>query len=455
MHGWLTDRTSSGETISGGDSFKSSVRTLDELCTFKVSRNTALSRKETIVLSGFLFESLSAGRALLEVPESGATFISQITDHTPRGCVVIASSTNAGLMLLRSSILSITEAHDAGDLTEYSDPSELYDAAASDLIVLSVQSSDSLDALLKLRELKIDLKQLGLLGVICQGVARGVCSSCARETVIDSKIINELPLGLKPKGNYRYLVGRGCNQCGHAGYKGSVAILSILKIDETVLSLFSSGASESEIAEHTYFQGTAPLLEDGVKKALTGKLTFESLFQIVKVVPTVYERFYLADSAPREPVASRYPSYDSCPLFPAKGVARQRPLVLVVEDDADQQSILDMCLKSANYETALARDGTDALRFLEGDVPDLILTDLMMPQMDGYDLTSKLKADGRYRRIPVLVLTVISDVEKEYALLDLGADDYCEKTIQRKILLKRVENLLKRSRMAPSAITGS
>ena len=68
-----------------------------------------------------------------------------------------------------------------------------------------------------------------------------------------------------------------------------------------------------------------------------------------------------------------------------------------------------------------------------------------MPKMDGSDLVKRLKNDSKLKEIPILVLTVISDVDKEYALLTLGADDYCEKTIQRKILLRRVENLLKRA----------
>ena len=76
----------------------------------------------------------------------------------------------------------------------------------------------------------------------------------------------------------------------------------------------------------------------------------------------------------------------------------------------------------------------------------MIVSDLMMPNMDGAELVGKLKSHPTFRRIPVLILTVISDSDKEYTLLDLGADDYCEKTIQRKILLKRIENLIRRSR---------
>ena len=97
----------------------------------------------------------------------------------------------------------------------------------------------------------------------------------------------------------------------------------------------------------------------------------------------------------------------------------------------------------------LAGDGIEALEQIQKDAPELIVADLMMPRMDGTELVRRLKADPVRRTIPILILTVVSDLDKEYALLDQGADDYCEKTIQRRILLKRVENLVRRNHKNP------
>jgi len=121
-------------------------------------------------------------------------------------------------------------------------------------------------------------------------------------------------------------------------------------------------------------------------------------------------------------------------------------LILVVEDDPDQQNILQMVFKSEGYQVCLATDGKHGLEVARTKKPDLIVSDLMMPNLDGAGLLTAIRADELLKRIPVLILTVVSDAEKEYQLLDMGADDYCEKNVQRKILLKRIENLLRRSR---------
>jgi DNA-binding response OmpR family regulator len=104
-----------------------------------------------------------------------------------------------------------------------------------------------------------------------------------------------------------------------------------------------------------------------------------------------------------------------------------------------------MVFRASNYDVVLTANGKDALERLKAISPDIIVSDLMMPEMDGSELLTRLKADAQYSNIPVLILTVVSDSDREYSLLDLGADDYCEKTVQRKILLKRVQNLIKRA----------
>lgn len=120
--------------------------------------------------------------------------------------------------------------------------------------------------------------------------------------------------------------------------------------------------------------------------------------------------------------------------------------ILIVEDDIDQRSIIEMVLKDAGYEVYAASDGKEGFELLEKVNADLVVSDLMMPGVDGATLIRRIKSDNRFKTLPILVLTVINDSEKEYQILSLGVDDYCEKTVQRNILLKRIENLLKRSK---------
>jgi DNA-binding response OmpR family regulator len=105
-----------------------------------------------------------------------------------------------------------------------------------------------------------------------------------------------------------------------------------------------------------------------------------------------------------------------------------------------------MVLRSHGFEVRVAEDGVQALAALEQNIPALIITDLMMPRIDGQELVRRVRANPHYRSIPIVVLTVLSDQEREFSLLELGADDYCSKTVQPRVLLKRIDRLLLRSR---------
>jgi CheY-like chemotaxis protein len=203
-------------------------------------------------------------------------------------------------------------------------------------------------------------------------------------------------------------------------------------------------------------------LEDGVQKAFSGYTTIEAVVAVVRTLPPGWETAYekrsekalvigdpLPDpfnATPKESavILERGSGVFRQPTSEVQSPKRQRPLILVAEDDGDQRDILEMVIKEARYDVISAKDGADALAKIQKELPDLIITDLMMPRMDGRELVAHVKANPRLNKIPVMVLTVVSDVEKEYALLNCGAEEYCEKTVQRRILLKRVENLLKR-----------
>jgi CheY-like chemotaxis protein len=125
------------------------------------------------------------------------------------------------------------------------------------------------------------------------------------------------------------------------------------------------------------------------------------------------------------------------------------PIVLIVEDDPDQSKILEMMLKDLKYQISIAANGEEALTRAADNTPDLIITDIMMPKMDGVEFIKKLKRNPAYQNIPVLVLTVLADPEKEFDLLNLGIDDYCQKTTRRNILMKRIENLINKHLHSP------
>lgn len=116
--------------------------------------------------------------------------------------------------------------------------------------------------------------------------------------------------------------------------------------------------------------------------------------------------------------------------------------ILVVDDTPENIDVLMGVLKS-DYKMVAARDGEKALKLVQGgNPPDLILLDIMMPGMDGYEVCARLKADESTSKIPVIFVTAKGEVEDETKGLELGAVDYITKPISPPIVQARVKNHL-------------
>ena len=131
---------------------------------------------------------------------------------------------------------------------------------------------------------------------------------------------------------------------------------------------------------------------------------------------------------------------DHAPFFDAQSAFVEKPIatVLVVDDTPDNLSLMGGLLRD-HYHVKVANQGEKALKIAQGEQPpDLILLDIMMPGMDGYEVCRRLKANLHTRDIPVIFLTARADMEDERQGLALGAVDYITKPISPPILLARV-----------------
>ena len=120
--------------------------------------------------------------------------------------------------------------------------------------------------------------------------------------------------------------------------------------------------------------------------------------------------------------------------------------ILVVEDDKNLKKLIVTCLKKNHYETFEATNGKEALQILDTDYIDLIISDVMMPQMDGFELIEELRK-SKYK-IPILLITAKGRIEDKKQGFLLGADDYMVKPIDIEELLLRVQVLLRRAKSA-------
>src|SRR5580658_7936435 len=115
--------------------------------------------------------------------------------------------------------------------------------------------------------------------------------------------------------------------------------------------------------------------------------------------------------------------------------------ILVVDDERQITRVLRSSLESHGYEVAIAQDGLEALRSFEKAAPDLVITDLSMPNMDGVELTQAIRRLGD---TPIIVLSVRDQDQSKVDALDAGADDYMTKPFSTPELLARVRVQLRR-----------
>ncbi len=116
--------------------------------------------------------------------------------------------------------------------------------------------------------------------------------------------------------------------------------------------------------------------------------------------------------------------------------------ILVVDDAVDTVELLKKRFHAEGYDTAEAYNGEEALQKVQEYVPDLIILDVMMPKMDGYEACRRLKGDEKTKYIPILMLTAKGEVEHKVMGLEIGADDYMGKPFDYKELSARVRSLL-------------
>ena len=121
----------------------------------------------------------------------------------------------------------------------------------------------------------------------------------------------------------------------------------------------------------------------------------------------------------------------------------RRPVVLVVDDSRAIRTVIDACLIGIDCEVRFAADGARALAAIEAEAPDLVLLDVQMPGMDGYEVCQRIKSDPRYRLLPVVMITGRTQTEDRVKALEAGADDFMTKPFERAELVARVQSSLR------------
>ncbi len=119
------------------------------------------------------------------------------------------------------------------------------------------------------------------------------------------------------------------------------------------------------------------------------------------------------------------------------------PVVLVVDDNLQNLELIQAYLEDIDCASVPAHDGMEALKIIEKDRPDLVLLDVMMPQMSGFEVCKRLKNDPKTKDIPVIMVTALNEFGDIERGIDSGTDDFISKPVNKLELLTRVRTMLK------------
>jgi type II secretory ATPase GspE/PulE/Tfp pilus assembly ATPase PilB-like protein/ActR/RegA family two-component response regulator len=314
-------------------------------------------------------------------------------------------------------------------------------AQTGHLLLSTLHTNDAPGTITRLFDLGIQpfLIASSLIGIIAQRLVRRPCPSCAVLQQPSADVVEKLGGRSQLPADGRWLAGPGCEQCGQSGLKGRIAVHEILQVNDEVRELISSRAAEHAVRKAGRRAGMQTLFEDGVAKAAQGLTTLEEVIRLV------------AHSESREPgSAVGLPEEPAVAAVADKaGEIEQksgRLRVLVVEDNATIVSVVKYFLELEGFEVIVAADGLAGRDLAIQERPDVIVSDVKMPGMDGLEMVKALRRNPRTANVRVLMLTSEASVESETEGLAAGADDYVLKPVEPRRLAARVKALLARTR---------
>jgi two-component system KDP operon response regulator KdpE len=116
--------------------------------------------------------------------------------------------------------------------------------------------------------------------------------------------------------------------------------------------------------------------------------------------------------------------------------------LLVIDDDSAVTDLLSLLLKSKGFEVTATNNSTDGLSMIRDNSPDVVILDLMMPEMDGWQIC---KAVREFSQVPIIILSALNDPSMIASVLDAGADDYLTKPTPSRVLIAHVNRLINRT----------
>lgn len=331
-------------------------------------------------------------------------------------------------------------------------------AQTGHLVLSTVHTNDAPSAVLRLKNLGADTSVLAscLIGVLAQRLVRKICPECKQQLPPEtfSKSAHYLERYSLP--STKVSKGQGCEFCSFSGYKGRVGIYSHLHVTDLVAKGIYEDASQEDLISYAARDGFMSIEESSLRLVADGVTTFE------EVRPYLDEQV----SAPRESSSAAADPGTGNPAIEARSqqgqeiricldtgaesatgiMARrgvpERPRVLLIDDNKSVRKLLASLLRKEVAEVFEAENGMEGLDAVYRNVPHLVVCDVSMPIMDGREFLQKMKRNRQTRDIPIIMLTIDDEEEREIDLLSLGARSFLSKKTSPLVMVTRIRSII-------------
>jgi CheY-like chemotaxis protein len=206
--------------------------------------------------------------------------------------------------------------------------------------------------------------------------------------------------------------------CKQTGYLGRVPVAELLTPSETLRATIARGATAHDIRNAMRADGVPSMRDRALELVASGVTSIEEVDRVLSA----------DEDGTHKP--------------------RTRIRVLVTDDDPINRMLVKLLLEKEQYDVLEAANGRQAIEIAVRERPDLLLVDLNMPELDGYQTISELRGRVELATMPILVLTAEDGPGVEHRVLDLGADDYIVKPFDAAVLISRVHAVFRRLKTA-------
>ena len=381
----------------------------------------------------------------LNSPEVNIITVEDPVEFDIDGINQVQINTKAGITFaagLRSILRQDPDIVMVGEIRDAETARIAFQAAQTGHLVLStLHTNDAPSTVVRLLDLGVDdfLINGSLLAVIGQRLVRKICPACKAPDQVSPQLMHQIRAYVAATEPVFYK-GKGCDACQYSGYTGRMGLFELLRMTPALKAVIAGRVSDVVVRQAAEKEGYRPLAADGIQKALAGATTLAEVFRVAPPDAQAGTDALIQKPA-TEPAAE-----EVAPVEEPASVTSIRPKRILLADDSEIViKVLANILESENYQVITAGDGQQALEAARRERPDMIITDLVMPRMNGIELVQQLKSQLATRYIPIIMLTARQEVEAEVEVMEAGADDYLTKPVNPKRLLARVGRFLKRS----------